>query len=111
MSSLDNNIAIIRLKKPLELSQYTQVACIPDVSDRVNQSQYLAVNTSGVTTGYDMFRNDKGIANQWVNDFNLNILNMSYCDDIISKYTLYKESLFCAGLCVSLFTLTQISYN
>ena len=97
MSSLDNNIALIRLKKSLPLSPYVQLACIPDLSDQPKQSEYLAVNTSGTTTGYDFFRNENWYQNRYLNDFNLNILDMSYCSGFITKDTRYNESLFCAG--------------
>ena len=100
LTSLDEDIAIIKLKKSIELTPHVQLACMPDVSDRVDETKHLSVNRTGVTLGYTFFRNQKNNNNYLLSNFASNILNISKCSDIMSINTRRYEELFCAGFSI-----------
>lgn len=93
--SLNNDIAIIKLKKSVELNQYIQLACIPDSLDHQNESSYLTYNASAVSIGWSYYtvNNEYGY---YLTDFDLNILNNSNCSQFYPNATNYAQTI-CAG--------------
>ena len=54
-SSLNFDLAIIKLKESVVLDNYGQIACLPDETDILIQSDYLADNVSAVALGWEYF--------------------------------------------------------
>lgn len=102
---MNENIALIKLKKNVVLDQYVQLACIPDHEDHSIESQVLAYNTSAVTIGWEPYvsRFNSGIR---LADFPQNILNVNNCTGLFPTDT-HLEEIICSGK----FNLTIIRYN
>lgn len=92
---MNENIALIKLKKSIVLDQYVQLACIPDHEDHGIESQFLAYNTSAVTIGWEPYfsRFNQGVR---LADFPQNILNVNNCTGLFPTDTRLEE-IICSG--------------
>ena len=79
-------MALIKLKDSVVLDNYGQIACLPDETDILIQSDYLADNVSAVALGWEYFYGPYIYA--W-SEFHQSILNVSHpdCHDLYTNTT------------------------
>lgn len=98
--SLNNNLAIIRLKESVKLDNSAQLACIPTSRDSsVLESKFLVYNTSVVSIGWAYYKVNTDF-DFYLTDFQQNIIQNSNCTDFYSNNTIQRQNI-CAGMTVN----------
>lgn len=78
-------MALIKLKKSVDLDNYGQLACLPDETDMLLQSSYLQDNNSVIALGWEYFF---GAGYAW-SQFPQNVLDADHpdCHDLYTETT------------------------
>ena len=87
-------MALIKLRESVVLDRFGQIACLPDESDMIIQSNYLSDNVSVTALGWQYFYVNVGYI--W-SEFKQSILNVSHpdCRDLYTNTT-DPNQLICA---------------
>ena len=92
---------MIRLKNPVTLDLYGQIACVPEPSDIRKESSYLAYNKSVTAVGWEYFSGGAGYV---LAEFRQNVVYPWDCFDLFTSSSDY-EQLICTR------NLTYLSFN
>jgi len=84
---ITNDIAVIRLKKPIKFNNYVQPICLPNVRAKVNRVLWAA--GWGITKG-------RGPTNEKLKQLGVKIFNESACVDKVPKFN-NPKGVLCAG--------------
>ena len=95
--TLDHDIALIKLKSPLQFDQYIQPACIPEELDIPMEDMYVEVGRGALSLGWSLYYNQSNWTTILMTDYKINIFPRENCSRLMLNISDTHE-IICAGL-------------
>ncbi|RWS14716.1 chymotrypsinogen B-like protein [Dinothrombium tinctorium] len=90
VETVDNDIALLRLRRPLKLGKYVSTACLPSSSD------HLKMNTMGIILGWGKKRNSALFGTDVLHQAQVPIADLTQCRLVYQDYYI-SDNMICAG--------------
>lgn len=88
--TVDNDIAVLKLERPLEMDDYVSPVCLPSTDDQ------MATNRSGTILGWGKKRNTEMFGTQVLQEARVPIADTEECRKVYENYHI-TDNMVCAG--------------